>query len=74
MIRSVLRRVLFLLDHPGSDVLSQARICIRIPLEDIGDPAQNRSGEEKKPLFCALNAAFWLYRVPGRTRVTAVIE
>ena len=35
---------------------------------------QNRSGGRKKGGFCALKAAFWLYRVPGRTRVAAVID
>ena len=29
---------------------------------------------EKKTFFCALNAAFWPFRVPGRTRAAAVIE
>ena len=35
---------------------------------------QNRSGGRIKTLFCALNAAFWPFRVPGRTRAAAVIE
>ena len=49
-IRSVLRCVLFLLDHPGSDMLASSDLHPNtVPPEDIRDPAWSLNRRDLKP-------------------------